>query len=119
MIYYSEEAHCQCYRRNEFALYSRVSTDLQTTENQARELRAYAERMGYKIVAELADNGISGTKGRCDRPAYNRLLQMIARKEIDLVLSWSVEQNLSISARLVVIPWRTEGEGGRPLSAPK
>jgi DNA invertase Pin-like site-specific DNA recombinase len=74
------------------ALYSRVSTDLQTAENQLRELRAYAERMGYRIIAELTDNGISGSKGRGSRPAYNRLCEMISRKEIDLVLSWSVDR---------------------------
>lgn len=74
------------------ALYSRVSTDIQTAENQLRELRAYAERMGYRIVAELIDNGISGSKGRGSRPAYNRLCEMISRKEIDIVLSWSVDR---------------------------
>jgi DNA invertase Pin-like site-specific DNA recombinase len=74
------------------ALYSRVSTDSQTTENQTIELRAYADRMGYRIAAELTDSGISGSKGRRDRPAFNRLCEMIARKEIDLVLAWSVDR---------------------------
>jgi DNA invertase Pin-like site-specific DNA recombinase len=74
------------------ALYTRVSTDAQTTENQLRELRAYSERMGYRVVAELTDQGISGSKGRNDRPAYNRLCEMVARKEIDLVIAWSVDR---------------------------
>jgi DNA invertase Pin-like site-specific DNA recombinase len=74
------------------ALYSRVSTDSQTTENQIRELRAYATRMNYQIVAELSDNGISGTKGKKDRPGYNRLCEIICRKEIDIVLCWSVDR---------------------------
>ena len=73
-------------------LYSRVSTDSQTTENQLRELRAYAARMNYQIVATSTDNGISGSKGRKDRPAYNRLCEMIARQEVDIVLSWSVDR---------------------------
>jgi len=71
-------------------LYSRVSTDSQTTENQLRELRAYAERMGYRVIAELNDHAISGSKGRRDRPAFNRLCEMITRKDIDSVLAWSV-----------------------------
>ena len=33
------------------AIYLRVSTDEQTTENQERELRAAAERIGHEIVA--------------------------------------------------------------------
>jgi DNA invertase Pin-like site-specific DNA recombinase len=74
------------------ALYSRVSTESQTTENQIRELRVYASRMNYQIVAELSDNGISGSKGRKDRPGYARLCEMVARKEIDIVLAWSVDR---------------------------
>ncbi len=74
------------------AIYSRVSTDSQTTENQTRDLRAYAARMGYQIVAELSDNGISGSKGRKDRPAYNRLLELVARREVEIILSWAVDR---------------------------
>jgi len=52
------------------ALYTRVSTDNQTTENQRRELIAVAERMGWEIVAEFCDEGISGAKGRDQRTAH-------------------------------------------------
>jgi hypothetical protein len=27
--------------------------------------------MGYQVVAELADQGISGSKGKKDRPAFS------------------------------------------------
>ena len=74
------------------ALYSRVSTDLQTVENQRRELHAVAERLGWTIVADLADEGISGTKGREKRPEFDRLLKMVARKEINLIACWSVDR---------------------------
>jgi DNA invertase Pin-like site-specific DNA recombinase len=74
------------------AIYSRVSTDSQTTENQTRDLRAFAARMNYQIVAELSDHAISGSKGRRDRPAYNRLLELVARREIEIVLSWAVDR---------------------------
>ena len=46
------------------ALYARVSTDSQTTENQLLQLRAVAERHGWVVVAEYVDNGVSGAKGR-------------------------------------------------------
>ena len=49
------------------ALYARVSTDKQSCENQLIELRATASRMGYEVVQEFVDNGISGAKGRKDR----------------------------------------------------
>jgi DNA invertase Pin-like site-specific DNA recombinase len=65
------------------ALYLRVSTDDQTVLNQRRELDAVAERHGWEIVAVFADEGISGAKGREQRPAFHRLLQGVARKEFD------------------------------------
>lgn len=74
------------------AIYSRVSTDLQTVRNQQRDLEAVAERLGWTIVANLADEGISGSKGREKRPEFDRLLKMVARKEIDLVACWSVDR---------------------------
>lgn len=74
------------------ALYTRVSTDNQTTENQRRELIAVAERMGWEIVAEFCDEGISGAKGRDQRPAFDALMKAIARREIDLVASWAVDR---------------------------
>ena len=55
------------------ALYARVSTDGQTPENQLQELRAVAERMGWDVVAEFVDHGISGSKGRDQRPQFDAL----------------------------------------------
>ena len=73
-------------------IYARVSTDSQTTDNQLLQLRAYAARMDYQIVAELADNGFSGSKGKAHRPGYARLCEMICRREIEIVLAWSVDR---------------------------
>ena len=50
------------------AIYVRVSTDKQTVENQLRELRQIAVRRGWEVIEEYQDAGISGTKGRKDRP---------------------------------------------------
>lgn len=74
------------------ALYTRVSTDQQTTENQRRELIAVAERNGWEIVAEFCDEGISGAKGRDQRPGFDALMKAIARREIDIVASWAVDR---------------------------
>lgn len=74
------------------ALYTRVSQDSQTTENQRRELLAVAERNGWEIVAEYEDQGISGAKGREQRPGYDALMKAIARKEIDLCATWAVDR---------------------------
>ena len=74
------------------ALYLRVSSDQQTVENQRLELKAMADRLGWIIVEELADEGISGAKGREQRPAFDRLMKMVARKDIDLIACWSVDR---------------------------
>ena len=74
------------------ALYTRVSTDNQTTENQRRELIAVAEKNGWQIVAEFEDHEISGAKGRDKRAGYDALMRAVARREIDMVVSWAVDR---------------------------
>ena len=73
-------------------IYARVSTSHQTVENQLLELRAAASRMGWTVAAELTDHAISGTKGRQDRPAWNKLFTMIQRREVDVVCAWSIDR---------------------------
>ena len=72
------------------ALYLRVSTDGQTCENQERELRTSAARMGHEVVAVYRDDGISGARGRDRRPGFDALHRDIARRKFDLVMAWSV-----------------------------
>ena len=74
------------------ALYARVSTASQTTENQLLDLRQTAQRMGYTIVAEFVDNGISGAKGRCDRPALDQMLKQATQRRFDMILCWDISR---------------------------
>ncbi|MDR4470217.1 MAG: recombinase family protein [Nitrospira sp.] len=74
------------------AIYARVSTDGQTTENQLRELRVVAERNGWTIVHEFIDRGISGAKGRDQRPAFDALWKGATRREFDVVMTWAVDR---------------------------
>lgn len=79
-------------KQTRVALYARVSTDKQSTENQLRELREVAARMHWEVVGEYIDHGISGAKSRKDRPRLDALLKGIARKEFDIVAAWSVDR---------------------------
>jgi DNA invertase Pin-like site-specific DNA recombinase len=74
------------------AIYARVSTDKQTCENQLIELRAVAERGGYTIVQEFIDSGISGAKGRADRPALDAMMKAASQRKFDLILVWSIDR---------------------------
>src|SRR6266576_3328716 len=74
------------------AIYLRVSTDKQTTNNQRRELEAVAERSGWKVVKVYEDAGISGAKGRDQRPGLNAMMKAVNAKEFDMVASWSVDR---------------------------
>jgi DNA invertase Pin-like site-specific DNA recombinase len=74
------------------AIYSRVSTDKQTTENQERELRDVAERSGWEVVATFRDEGISGAKGRSGRPGFDALCKEATRRRFEVVMAWSVDR---------------------------
>ena len=74
------------------AIYLRVTTDEQTTDNQERELRAAAERIGHEIVAVYRDAGISGSKGRDQRPGFDAMHKDAARRRFDVVMAWSVDR---------------------------
>jgi DNA invertase Pin-like site-specific DNA recombinase len=74
------------------ALYARVSTDRQSTDMQLQELRSVAERLGWEVVEEFVDKGISGGRAPRERPRLAALLKGVARKDFDLVAAWSVDR---------------------------
>jgi DNA invertase Pin-like site-specific DNA recombinase len=93
------------------ALYLRVSTDEQTTERQERELRTVAQARGWEIVEVYADNGFSGSKGREQRPAFDRLHQDATRRRFDLVMAWSVDRLGRSLKDLLVFLGELQGAG--------
>ncbi len=74
------------------AIYARVSTDGQSVSAQHAELREVADRRGWEIAQEYADKGISGAKGRDQRPALDAMLKAATRGEFDTVAAWSVDR---------------------------
>jgi DNA invertase Pin-like site-specific DNA recombinase len=68
---------------NRAVIYSRVSTNEQTVENQLRVLREVAEKRGLEVVREISDEGISGAKGRDERQGFD---------EWDIILVWDVSR---------------------------
>lgn len=74
------------------ALYLRVSTDSQTTENQRRVLTEVAARRGWEIVQAFEDAGISGAKGRDKRPGFDAMLKDATRRRFDVLMFWSIDR---------------------------
>jgi len=74
------------------AMYLRVSTDGQTTDNQRLELKRVAAARGWQVVHVYDDNGVSGAKGREYRKAFDALLKAATRREFDMVAAWSVDR---------------------------
>ncbi len=72
------------------AMYLRVSTDSQTTENQCVLLEEVAARNGWEITHVFEDAGISGAKGRDKRPAFDELLKGVARRDFNMIMAFSV-----------------------------
>lgn len=79
-------------KQKRVAIYARVSTASQNTDNQLNELRAVAENRGWLVVGEYVDEAISGSKGRDQRPAFDRLQKAAIRGEFDSVAAWSVDR---------------------------
>ena len=71
------------------AIYCRVSTDKQTTENQNLELNKVAKRLGWNVVAVYSDTASGATDSR---PQLDQMMVSVARKEVDVVMAWSVDR---------------------------
>lgn len=74
------------------ALYLRVSTDGQTVANQQIALEAVCEQRGWQAVQAYSDNGVSGAKGRTQRPGLDALLKDASRGRFDVVLVWALDR---------------------------
>lgn len=74
------------------AMYIRVSTDQQTTDNQRLELEKVAAKSGWTITHVFEDNGVSGCKGRDKRPGLDAMLKAATKRQFDVVMVWSVDR---------------------------
>lgn len=78
-------------------IYARVSTNGQDYQRQLDELRAYADRMGYKVVKVFSEK-ISGAKKVEERAALSGLLGYVQNHEVDKVLVYECSR---LSRRVV------------------
>ena len=74
------------------AIYVRVSTGQQTTENQEAALIKLAEKAGWEVSEIYRDHGVSGAKKRSERPAFNKMQNDAVQRRFDIILAWSVDR---------------------------
>lgn len=72
------------------AIYMRVSTDGQTTENQRLAIESYCKIQGWKVVRIYEDVGISGSQDK--RPGLDSLKADVAKGRFDVVLVWKFDR---------------------------
>ena len=73
------------------AIYTRVSTVDQSVDLQLDALKEVAEKSKWDVRQTIVEK-ISGAKGRNDRKALDELLKAVTKREIDLVMIWSVDR---------------------------
>jgi len=73
-------------------LYARVSKTSQSVERQISELETVATRNDWEIVDRYFDHGISGTKGRQDRPQLDRMMKDSTKRKFDVIMVWSIDR---------------------------
>jgi DNA invertase Pin-like site-specific DNA recombinase len=74
------------------AVYLPVSRDDQTTDNQRLVLERVAEHRGWLIAHSYEDQGISGARGRDQRPALDQMLKDAVRRRFDILMVWSIDR---------------------------
>jgi DNA invertase Pin-like site-specific DNA recombinase len=51
-----------------------------------------AQRRGWEVVQEYRDPGISGSKGREERPGLDEMLKDAQRRRFDVVMAWAIDR---------------------------
>jgi DNA invertase Pin-like site-specific DNA recombinase len=74
------------------AIYGRVSTSEQTTDNQINFLKEIVDRNGWNLIDTYVDEGISGTKSREKRPEFDRLCKDMVRRKFNRILVWDISR---------------------------
>lgn len=72
-------------------IYTRVSTDDQTPENQISQLREYAIKREWQIFGEKTDI-CSGSKSADERNALKEVFDLARKRQFDVLLFWSLDR---------------------------
>lgn len=72
-------------------IYTRVSTEDQISENQISQLREYATKKDWQIIAVKSDI-CSGSKSADERQGLKEVFELARKKQFDVLLFWSLDR---------------------------
>ena len=73
-------------------IYTRTSTSRQSTDSQLEALNTMVSRSGYDLVEIIEDKGVSGTKKGRQRAGMAKVMEMVNRKDMDVLCVYSVDR---------------------------
>jgi len=95
------------------AIYTRVSTNDQTNENQLIELRKFCQNNNYEISVEYSDT-ISGTKS--SRPELDKMLVAMREKKFEAVIVWKFDRLGRSTSHLLQVLEELKNKGVRLIA---
>ena len=72
-------------------IYSRVSTEDQTCENQLTQLKEYARKQEWQI-SDVKTDTCSGSKSVEERTGLREVFELARKKQFDVLLFWSLDR---------------------------
>ncbi|MGB0454575.1 MAG: recombinase family protein [Bacteriovoracaceae bacterium] len=72
------------------AIYMRVSTSVQSTDLQEKDLTEYCKYRNLELFKTYSDHGVSGS--RDNRPQLNQLMKDAYKRKFDVVLVWRFDR---------------------------
>jgi DNA invertase Pin-like site-specific DNA recombinase len=72
------------------AIYARVSTDKQDNGNQLIQLREFAAKQRWEVIAEDVD--VMSGSGKKVRPQFERMLLHASQRKFELLLFWKLDR---------------------------
>src|SRR6266566_3722037 len=87
-------------KRGKDADEDRRAADEKSVDDQEREGRAWAARMGVQLVDPVfTDAGLSASpfslkgRGRAARPEFDKMLKLVEADEVDVVWVWAIDRS--------------------------
>ena len=75
-----------------YARYSSAGQRDVSIDQQLSDIRAFADREGYRIIHEFADHARSGFKDLAARTEFNAMIAAAASRGFDTIICWKVDR---------------------------